>query len=329
MLSRRTLLRQAGVLAVAGGGLWLLRDRVLWPAPRPAFAPGKGGGSGWLDLAPGVAVPVVDAMVNGERVRALVDSGAQATVVDKELAQRLKLTDALSAPMIAFGVSGGPQTGRGARLEVTLGELTLPGLHAAALDLSPLGALRGFGPPVALVIGQDVLRTVLLDLDLPHDRLAFHPREGGREPPGLRAVPARSRGREQWTHVVVEGLALEVAVDTGLSSALALSEDLARQAGLLAEGRPVRRTRSVTLGGASDGREVLAETLELGGHTLRRAPVAVYPRGRASLIPEGLLGSGAFRRTRALLDLGAGRLLVGSPGVELRLERRASVVASE
>ena len=306
------------MLAVGGGAVWLLRDRVLWPTPRPAFAAGDGG-SGWLSLAPGVAVPVVDAVLNGETVRALVDSGAQATVVDRELAERLRLMNALSVPMIAFGVSGAPQTGRGARLEVALGGLTLPALHAAALDLSPLSALRGAGPPVALVIGQDVLRTVLLDLDLPHERLAFHARESLHAPPGLQAVPARSRGRELWTDVVVEGMALEVAVDTGLSSALALSEELARSAGLLAEGRPVRRTRSVTLGGASDGREVLADTLELGGRVLRRAPVAVYARGPASLIPPGLLGSGAFRRTRAMLDLGAGRLLMGPAGVELEL----------
>lgn len=320
LLTRRTLLGQAGVLAVAGGGLWLLRERVLWPAPRPVFD--GGGGSGWLDLAPGVSVPVVDAQVNGEPVRALVDSGAQASVIDRGMAERLGLVGGLAVPMIAIGVSGGPQTGRSARADVRLGGLSLPRMPAAALDLSPLGALRGSGAPVSLVIGQDVLRTVVLDLDLPHERIAFHPPATHAPPAELAAVPARTRGRELWTDVVVEGVALEVAVDTGLSSALALSEDLARSTGLLAPGRPVRRTRSVTLGGESYGREVLADTLELGGRTLRRAPVSVYARGPASLIPAGLLGSGAFRRARAVLDLGRGRLLLAPAGVVLRLEPR-------
>ncbi len=308
------------MLAVVGGGLWLLRDRVVWPAPRPVFA--QAGGSGWLDLAPGVAVPVVDAVVNGEAVRALVDSGAQASVIDRDLAERLGLLRGVSVPIIAVGVSGGPQTGRTARVDVRLGGLSLPGMPAAALDLSPLGALRGSGPPVSLVVGQDVLRTVVLDLDLPHDRLALHPPATHAPPAELAAAPARTRGRELWTDVVVEGVALEVAVDTGLSSALALSEELARSTGLLAPGRPMRRTRSVTLGGASYGREVLADTLELGGRTLRHAPVSVYERGAASLIPPGLLGSGAFRRTRAVLDLGRGRLLLAPASVEVRLERR-------
>ena len=69
------------------------------------------------------------------------------------------------------------------------------------------------------VIGQDALRTVVLDLDLPHDRLSFHPPATHAPPAGFASVPARTRGRELWTDVVVEGVALEVAVDTGLSAA--------------------------------------------------------------------------------------------------------------
>ena len=241
LISRRSLLGQAGLLVVAGGGLWLLRDKVLWPAPQPAFDPDVGG-SGWLPLVQGLSVPVIEATVNGEAVRALVDSGAQATVVDKALAERLDLMNPLSVPMIAFGISGAPQTGRGANLQVTLGGLTLAGLRAAALDLGPLGALRGDGAPVSLVIGQDVLKTVVLDLDLPQERLSFQSPEAHVPPPGARAVPSRTRGKELYTNVTVEGVTLEVAVDTGLSSALALSEDIALSTGLLAPGRPIRRT---------------------------------------------------------------------------------------
>ena len=309
------------MLGAAAGGLWLLREKVLFPQPRPAFDP-EIGGSGWLPLAPDLLVPVVEAQVNGERVRALVDSGAQATVVSRELAERLKLMDAFSVPVVAFGVSGAPQTGRGASLQVTLGGLTLAGLRAVALDLSPLAALRGEGPPLGLVIGQDVLRTVVLDLDLPRDRLSLQSPDVHTPAPGSQEMPARTRGKELYTNVTVEGVAVEVAIDTGLSSALALSEDLARSIGLLGADRASRSTRSITFGGASIGREVLADRLEVGGRVLRRAPVSVYARKPPSLLPAGLLGSGALRRTRAVLDLGRGRFLLAPDAVDVQLRRR-------
>lgn len=309
------------MLGAAGGGLWLLREKVLWPQPRPAFDP-EIGGSGWLPLARDLLVPVVEAQVNGERVRALIDSGAQATVVDRALAERLKLTDALSVPIVAFGVSGAPQTGRGATLQVTLGGLTLAGLRAAALDLAPLAPLRGEGPPLGLVIGQDVLRTVILDLDLPRDRASLQAPDAHTPAPGSEAVSARTRGKELYTNVTLEGVAMEVAVDTGLSSALALSSDLAASVGLLEPGRRSRTTRSVTFGGATTGREVLADRLEFGGRVIRQAPVSIYERKPPSLLPAGLLGSGALRRTRAALDLGRGRLLLAPDALDVQVRRR-------
>ncbi len=317
LISRRFILSRTLGFAAAAGGLWLLRDKVIWPAPRPAFTPG-GEGGGWLPLEPDILVPMVEATVNGRRVRALVDSGAQASVVDRAFAESLGALSAMSVPMMAFGVSGKPQAGRAAVVDVRLGAMALPRLHVAALDLGPLAPLRGGSDtPAALVIGQDVLRTLRLELDFPEGRLAFRP-------PGSAAaettpVPARKDGDELVVDVIVEGYATPAVVDTGLSAALALSEELAAAAGLLGPDRSIRTTRSVTLGGSAPGREVLADTLSFGGRTLHHASVAVYARPTVSLIPRALLGSGALRRSRALLDLGAGRLWLGPAETPVRL----------
>lgn len=320
LISRRFLLGRTAVLAAAAGGMWLLRDRVIWPAPRPAFEAGEGAGSGWLDLQPDLPVPVVRAVVNGRPVSALVDSGAQASVIHAALAAELGAVSALGVPMLAFGVSGAPQTGRPAVVDVRLGDLTLSRLHVAALDLASLGALRGTADePAALVIGQDVLRTLALELDYPSGRVAFRPAGTGLD--GAVAVPARKDGQELVVDVSVEGYTVQAVVDTGLSAALGLSDELAASAGLLGADRRVRGTRSVTLGGAASGREVMAETLAFGPRTIRRAPVAVYARSSVSLIPRALLGSGAFRRSRALLDLGGARLLLGPEETPVRTFR--------
>ena len=318
LISRRFLLGRTAVLAAAAGGFWWLRDRVIWPAPRPAFA--GGGGSGWLDLQPDLLVPMVEATVNGRPVRALVDSGAQASVVDRAFADTLGALSALAVPMMAFGVSGKPQAGHAATVDVRLGDLALPKLHVAALDLGALAPLRGDSDaPAVLVVGQDVLRTLVLELDYPSGRLAFHP--AGAAAAGGVSVPARKDGEELVVDVAVEGFATAAVLDTGLSAALALSEELASAAGLLGAGRRVRTTRSVTLGGAAPGREVLAETLSFGGRTLHEAPVAVYARPAVSLIPRALLGSGALRRSTATLDLGGGRLWLGPVATPLGLFR--------
>ena len=204
LISRRFLIGRTAGLAAAAAGLWLLRDRVILPAARPVFRSRGREGSGWLELQPDLLVPVVQAVVNGRPVRALVDSGAQASVVDRALAAELGAVSPLGVPMLAFGVSGAPQTGRPAVVDVGLGDLALPRLHVAALDLGPLGALRGGSDqPAALVIGQDVLRTLALELDYPSGRIAFRPAGAGL--PGSVGVPARKDGHELVVEVTVEG----------------------------------------------------------------------------------------------------------------------------
>jgi hypothetical protein len=70
---------------------------------------------------PRAVTPTVEVTVNGTPVRALVDSGAQYSVIDRSLVQTLGLTDVFNIPMVAYGVGGEPQMGRGAALNVEVG----------------------------------------------------------------------------------------------------------------------------------------------------------------------------------------------------------------
>jgi hypothetical protein len=110
----------------------------------------------------------------------------------------------VAAPVIiAFGVSGAPQLGRTAKMDVGIGGLTLKGLHAAVFDLASIAAAsgRGFG----LILGQDVLKQMVADFDFPGARLAFHAPEAFVPPPQARAVAVRSDGHELFAAVTVEG----------------------------------------------------------------------------------------------------------------------------
>lgn len=305
MRSRRSILGQLGSLALVGGAAFLLRDQILWRRPEPQFAGGTGS-SGWLPFAGrrGPAV-TVDATVNGRPVRALVDSGAQYSVIDAAFAAHLGLPGAFAAPMIAYGVGGKPQLGRGVSLDVAVGDLALPALRAAVLDLGPISG--GVGLSVPFVLGQDLLSEVLADIDFPGRRIRFVQPEAYETPPGAFAVPARRKGRALLAQVRVEGAPLEPVLDTGASSALVLAHDVAEEAGLLS-GREVRPARSMVLGGVASGRMVTVSTLAFGGEVLRDVPVHIYQRQPMPGFPSGLLGVGALRRFRAVLDHGRGEL---------------------
>jgi predicted aspartyl protease len=311
LINRRSFLTQAGILVAAGGAAWWLRENVVWPPPKAAFA-GGASWSGWLAFAADEPrIVIVDVVVNGTPARALLDSGAQSCVVDRGLARRLALPVSAIAPVLAFGVSGAPQIARSAALDLEAGALRISGLRAAMLDLAPIAAASG--RPFDLIIGQDVLRAVIADVDFPGGRLAFHDPDRHVPPPGAVATPARSQGRELLVPITVESRPLEVVLDTGASGALALSPASAEAVGLL-DGRPVRTAPSITFGGLSQDRVVRARTLGFAGAEHTDVRVHIYSPAEGARIPAGLLGVEVLEGFRTIIDLGRGRLhLIAGP----------------
>lgn len=310
MRSRRAALAQLGALGLGAAGVWWLRDQVVFPTPRLRFGRGVEG-SGWLSFL-GPDLVAVQASSGSQPIGALIDSGAQTSVLDRAAAARLGVTPGAPIPMLAYGVTGAPQMGRGGVLDVELGALTLPHLHVALLDLGPIA--QATGGRVELVLGQDLLRQVAADLDFPNGRLALRPADAP-SPGALRPLAARLRGRELMTSVSVEGHRLEAVVDTGSSAALSMSEAAARAAGLLAPGRRSILQPGVTFGGASAYRVVTVDSFSWAGEPpLHDVAVQVFPTPAASLLaPDALLGVGALQAGRLVLRLGAGELAAIGP----------------
>lgn len=315
MATRRSFLRSsfgtAVWLAAGAGGAWLLRDQVLWPTPDQSAVDGPES-SGWLPFVARGRLVTVDVGLNGQRVTALLDSGAQYSAVDRAYAQTAGLSGGgLAPPLVAYGVGGQPQLGRSARVDLTLGALAVRGLRIASLALGPLA--QAIGAPVPLILGQDVLQALVADIDFPRRRVSFHRSEAFRPPAGAETSTAAQRvGRAVHVDVTVEGRPLNVLVDTGSSAALALSTETATAAGLL-DGRPVRRNRSVVLGGATEGGVVRAERLTFGDQVLRDVDVQLFQPVAVPGFPKGLLGVEALRRRRVMLDLSRGELHFAGP----------------
>ncbi len=308
MRRRSFLMNAAGLAAVVTGGLWL-KDNVLWRRPQLTFEPQ----SPWIALEkPALSLPVIQVMVSAQPVLALIDSGAQYSVIDKGLADRLAqaghIGKTFDMPMLAYGVGGKAQVGRGTTLSLDMDGVKVPSLRTAILDLGPL-ARDADGPGVGVIIGRDLLREAVVEMDLPRRRVRFLDPQNWQPAADMRTVATKPVGDALGVEVSVEGAVVTAVLDTGASSLLSLSESSAREAGIL-DGRPEEAGQSLVLGGVAKARWVEVQTLTFGDEMRRHERVAVFGDSPLPNYPDALLGIGAFRGRNIALDLGRNALFV-------------------
>jgi predicted aspartyl protease len=313
VLTRRTLLTQALFLAGGAGAAILLRDYVLWPLPTVSFPAGTS--SGVLEFGGKIDAPLitVQVMIGDLPARALIDTGAQISVIDRTFVQTHALASFPGAPMLAFGVGGGAQLAQGLRLSLAIGGARVNNLNAAVVNLGPLAGIDGLATP--LVIGQDVLCRLVVDVDFPERRVELKP-PGAVRPHGAREAPVVRRGRSLMAQAHVEGRPIDLVVDTGASGLLSLARPAAREAGLLS-GRRVRPSTSIVLGGVDTGGLITVSSLDFAGRRWRDVEAHIFAAPPAPWFPPGLLGVQAISSGRAIIDIGGGRLEL-SPGATSR-----------
>ncbi|HYC67208.1 retropepsin-like aspartic protease [Brevundimonas sp.] len=309
-MNRRNLLIRAAGLAAVVGGAWWARETLFWPAPDLTFD--ESGATPWLPYARRANVPTVRVRVAGREVIALIDTGAQYSVIDKRLIEALpeRERSLFDMPLVAYGVGGGTQMGRGTTVEVLLPGLTIGKLRAAILDLGPLASDGGLNTP--LILGRDVLEHLVLALDPARRHVRLIAREAFVRPADLTATEVRRTGGGLVAPVTVEGVMVEAVVDTGASSLLALDKATAQSAGLL-DGRTQQTGTSLVLGGAMQAAVLEARTVTFADHLYRRVKVGVFEQPPLPNFPGALVGMEAFAARRAALDLGSGTLHVSQP----------------
>ena len=307
-MRRRSFLIRAGAAATAvGGGLWL-KDHVIWRRPRLTFP--EGGTSGWSPfVVHDAATPTVRVRIAGRDVTALIDSGAQYSVIDRALVGALGLTTFFDMPMVAYGVGGRAQVGRGVTLDLTIGGMAVTGLRAAILDLGPIADEAGLGAP--LVLGQDLLGEAVLELDLKRRRSRLADPGLHIVSPALRSVPVRRSGTALTAEVTIEGAVMRAVIDTGFSSLIALSQGAAEAAGLL-DGRAETAGSSIVLGGVARARVIEVKTVTFGDDLWRAVATPVFASSPLPNYPDALLGIEAFEDREVALDVGRGRLHVSA-----------------
>lgn len=309
-MNRRSLLIRTAGLAAVLGGAWWARETLLWPRPVLAFA--RQGATPWMPYVRRGPAPTVAVQVGGLQIAALIDSGAQYSVIDRGLFAQLPDPgrSLFDMPLVAYGVGGGAQVGRGTLLDISLEGLTVTGLRAAILDLGPLASEAGLRTP--LILGQDLLGEAVLALEPARRHTRLISGDAFVLPPDLAPVQVGRAGSALTTEVTVEGSTVEAVVDTGALSLLGLSRETAAAVGLL-DGRPQESGTSLVLGGAARTAIIQARTVTFADHLYRGVPVGVFDQPPLPNFPGGLVGMEAFAGRRAALDLGAGTLHVSRP----------------
>lgn len=303
--TRRSILGGLALLGAGGAGAWFLREEYFWPTATLEAGSTDSGDLTLLETPTGL--PLVLTSVSGRPVTALIDTGAQATSIDRSLAEDLGLEAALAPPLVALGAGGHRQVAEGVDVVLELGQMTFSAVRAAVVEIGPL-AEPEMGA-VKLVIGQDVLQKVVIDLDFGARIARLRDRTGAVVPAGLTTIPARERGRGLEARIRVEETVLDLLVDTGSTAGVSLSETTAENAGLL-DGREAEQSRRIVMGGVSAGRIVQASQLTVAGRALGESEVHIYADQAAPGFPRGLIGLQIIGRERVWVDLAGGRLAV-------------------
>lgn len=247
------------------------------------------------------------AEINGQPVEALLDSGAEMSLLDAGTAIRLGLGTTGEAEVRGTGAATEDVT-FAEGLETRAAGITLPNQTAAVLDLSDIST-RVVGEPVAAILGRELFDAARFALDIEAGRfgqtddtaLKGAVRLPLTDADGIKQVPVRIDGQPEML----------ADFDLGNGGRVLISEAFARRAGLLDPGRINGTESGGGIGGAVTRQLVTLETLEIAGHTLRNIEAAIDPSPDAM---DANVGVSVLREFELLIDFPGGAVWLRSRG---------------
>jgi predicted aspartyl protease len=201
----------------------------------------------------------ISAKVNGVATEALLDSGAEGTIVDPELAARAKFAE--GTPQTIKGSSGAEQ----ARIVegVTLDALGVE-IHPEAvvvLDLKNLSQ-RLIKRPTSAILGRELFDSARLKIDLAGGEISAVRRDS--KPLGVK-LPLTAHAGIEAIPVRADGVPALAEFDLGNGSDVMISRDLAKKLKLPILGKKA----GGGIGGAIERDYVQLKTLEVAGRRFR------------------------------------------------------------
>ena len=242
----------------------------------------------------------VDAEVNGHPVRALLDSAAEATVIDPAFARRIGLVG--GAVVDARGSGGDTKAALAEGVRITALGQELGPLTVALLDLSDVGRrlLKG---PLDVILGRELFDSARLAIDINAGRIRAL--RGAVRPGGV-MLPLRTELGIETFPVSVEGHApVQAAFDLGNGSDVLVSAAFASEIGFLTDGRTVVEAKGGGIGGETSRQTFKLRSLVIAGHEIREVSAAIDATGSATTLNIGVQ---VLRNFRMVSDFKARQL---------------------
>ncbi|MGO4686661.1 aspartyl protease family protein [Brevundimonas sp. 2YAF1] len=287
-------------------------DAATFSRPEAArvvrFDPGRTD-SGWVDFElfsqRRIFIPV---SVQGRPVEAMLDSGAEVTVVDRAFAESIGLI--AQGGVTAIGTGGTETVSIAPGFDVRFGEATLKGMTVAVMDLSAIA--QALGRPVPVLLGKELMNQSITDIDFAAGRIRLVSAEGFAPPPGTVELPLTPvEGLRAVPITIEDGPPVLAMFDLGNGSALSLYPGYAAEARLL-EGRRVSAAMAGGVGGAAPSALVSLSRISIGGYVFANVPATLRTSGGVWARDDAAanIGLPIFSRFRLMIDFGGDRLFL-------------------
>jgi hypothetical protein len=214
----------------------------------------------------------IPAAINGVPTEALLDSGAETTVVNPELAAKAKLLQGQAITIKGSGGSAAARVVEGA--EVGALGVTLHPEAVVVTDLSDISK-RLVKRPLAMILGRELFDSVRLRVDIDGRSVEVVSKDSA--PPGTR-LPLTAHAGIESIPVIVNGTPAQAEFDLGNGSGVLISRAFADRLHLKAIGQ----RSGGGIGGKLVRDMVRIGSLEVAGRAFRDVEAAVDAQPNAN-----------------------------------------------
>lgn len=219
----------------------------------------------------------VDATVNGRSAKALLDSAAEATVVDRQFAKIAELPDGTEQMIRGSGGTAQARVVEGVALKALGMEL-----HPEAVIVTDLSDLsqRLVKRTTQVILGREIFDAARLQIDIAGGRIDVMSRAA--EPRGDR-LPLAPHAGVETIPVLANGESVQAEFDLGNGSGLIISRALARKLHV----KIVGHKSGGGIGGKVRQDLVVLRTLKVGRCFFRNVPAAIDDQSNAAPLNVG------------------------------------------
>ena len=207
----------------------------------------------------------IEAKVNNVPTEALLDSGAEGTIVDPRLAVWAKFPEGRAQVIKGSGGSAAARIVEGVTIEA-LG-IELHPEAVVVLDMTDLST-RLIKRPTQAVIGRELFDAARLRIDIARNSIQVVDKAG--IPPGQK-LPLTTHAGIEGIPVLADGVKAQAEFDLGNGSDVMISRDLAKKLHLKILGKKA----GGGIGGAIERDFVRLETLEIAGREFRDVTASI------------------------------------------------------